>query len=114
MIPGAESTPLSAGKNVEVWGGVECTVNRIGDRYVDQIELCGHASRLEDLDLLAGVGSRAPPHPGLGGVGIGGASLSGAVGARRAQPSGGCRWSHTDRSLNKLREDGIIPIVGLV
>jgi dTDP-4-dehydrorhamnose reductase len=101
MIPGAESTPLSAGKNVEVWGGVECTVNRIGDRYVDQIELCGHASRLEDLDLLAGLGIRALRYPVLW---------------ERVAPNNlaDADWSHTDRSLNKLREDGIIPIVGLV
>jgi dTDP-4-dehydrorhamnose reductase len=101
MIPGAESTPLSAGKNVEVWGGVECTVNRIGDRYVDQIELCGHASRLEDLDLLAGLGIRALRYPVLW---------------ERVAPDNlaDADWSHTDRSLNKLREDGIIPIVGLV
>src|SRR4051812_39470542 len=101
MIPGAESTPLSAGKNVEVWGGVECTVNRIGDRYVDQIELCGHASRLADLDLLAGLGIKALRYPVLW---------------ERIAPGelADADWSHSDQSLNKLRELGVTPIAGLV
>ena len=38
---------------LEVWGGVECTVNRVGDEYFDQLERSGHATRLEDLDLFA-------------------------------------------------------------
>ena len=26
---------------LELWGGIECTVNRVGDRYIDQIVLTG-------------------------------------------------------------------------
>ena len=44
----AVATPL------EIWGGIECSVNRIGERYHNQLELGGHASRLDDLDRNAG------------------------------------------------------------
>lgn len=35
---------------IELWGGIECTVNRVGNRYVDQIVRTGHQHRLDDLD----------------------------------------------------------------
>ena len=55
---------------IDVWGGIECTLNRVGDRWHDQIERLGHARRESDLDLIAGLGIHA--------------SLSDFVGARRA------------------------------
>ena len=44
----------------EVWGGVECTVNRVADEVFDQLELTGHASRIADLDHIAALGIRTP------------------------------------------------------
>ena len=42
---------------LELWGGVECTVNRVGDTYFDQMERSGHDRR------LGGPGSvRRPGH----------------------------------------------------
>jgi dTDP-4-dehydrorhamnose reductase len=41
---------------VEIWGGVECTVNRIGDKYYDQLVCNGHHYRLTDLNLFASLG----------------------------------------------------------
>ena len=38
---------------IAIWGGVECTVNRVGDQYYDQLERSGHAARLSDLALFA-------------------------------------------------------------
>jgi len=38
---------------LELWAGVECTVNRVGDQYFDQLERNGHAMRIDDLDLFA-------------------------------------------------------------
>src|SRR4051812_37213181 len=32
---------------LELWGGVECTVNRLGDTYRDQLVLTGHDRRVE-------------------------------------------------------------------
>lgn len=48
---------------MELWGGVECTVNRTGDVYRDQTHLSGHQDRIEDLALIAGLGIRALRYP---------------------------------------------------
>ena len=79
-----------------MWGGVECTVNRVRDSYRDQLELTGHASRPSDLDLVAGIGFKALRYPVLW---------------ERVSSSG---WSWSDARLRRLRELGIRPIVGLV
>jgi dTDP-4-dehydrorhamnose reductase len=85
---------------LELWGGIECTVNRIGDRYVDQVILTGHQQRLDDLDRFADLGIRTLRYPVL---------WERVVPADRAQPD----WSWTDERLARLRELGIRPIVGL-
>ena len=86
---------------LEVWAGVECTVNRVGDQYFDQIERNGHASRIDDLDLFAELGVRALRYPVLW---------------ERTAPNGemSADWSWADERLERLRELGIRPIVGLV
>ena len=86
---------------IELWGGLECTVNRVGDRYFDQIERSGHAQRLSDLDLFAGLGIVAMRY--------------GVIWERTA-PNGleQADWSWADQRLERLREIGIRPIVGLV
>src|SRR5712671_5261254 len=57
---GARRRILSKGRSVlELWGGVECTINRVGDAYYDQLASSGHRERVrEDLDLFAGLGLR--------------------------------------------------------
>ena len=80
----------------ELWGGVECTVNRIGDRYRDQLELTGHAARPSDLDLAASLGFRALRYPVLW---------------ERVTAHG---WAWSDERLRRLRELDMRPIVGLV
>ncbi|MDQ3822279.1 MAG: family 1 glycosylhydrolase, partial [Actinomycetota bacterium] len=86
---------------LEVWAGVECTVNRVRDEYVDQIELTGHAGRLDDLDRFAALGVSALRYPVLW---------------ERTAPDGVARadWRWADERLGRLRELGIRPIVGLV
>jgi dTDP-4-dehydrorhamnose reductase len=90
--------PASA---LELWAGVECSVNRVGDDYYDQLERGGHASRLADLDLFAGLGVRAMRYPVLW---------------ERTAPDGLHRadWSWADARLARLREHAIRPIVGLL
>lgn len=80
----------------ELWGGVECTVNRVGDRYRDQVRLSGHHDRPEDLDLFADLGLAAIRYPVLW---------------ERTAADG---WEWPDRRLARLRELRIRPIVGLV
>ncbi|MBD2778442.1 family 1 glycosylhydrolase [Iningainema tapete] len=86
---------------VEVWAGVECTVNRVGDEYFDQLESNGHATRLNDLDLFAELGIQAIRYPVLW---------------ERTAPNGleNANWEWADRRLGRLHELGIRPIVGLV
>jgi dTDP-4-dehydrorhamnose reductase len=86
---------------MEVWAGVECTVNRVGDRYFDQLEQNGHATRITDLDLFAELGVSAIRYPVLW---------------ERTAPNGleSADWSWADERLERLRSLGICPIIGLV
>src|SRR3569832_249991 len=86
---------------LEVWAGVECTDNRVGDQYFDQIERNGHASRLDDLDMLAELSVRAIRYTILW-------ERTAPIGVESAD------WSLADERLERLRELGIRPIVGLV
>ncbi len=92
---------MYAAEPFEIWGGVECTVNRVGDRYFDQVELSGHARRLSDLDLFAGLKLAALRYPVLW---------------ERVAPLGlaSASWSWTEQRLRRIRELGIRPIVGLL
>lgn len=86
---------------LELWAGVECTVNRVGDEYFDQLERNGHATRLNDIDLFAQLGVNAMRYPVLW---------------ERTAPNGldKADWSWASERLGRLRELGIRPIVGLV
>src|SRR5512142_1122142 len=84
----------------QLWGGIECTVNRVGDCYFDQLEYSGHAQRDEDLDLIAQLGTKALRYPVLW--------------ERHERTDGSLDFSWPDRRLTRLRDLGIVPIVGLV
>lgn len=58
--------PCLSTAQVQLWGGVECTVNRIGDQYFNQLDVSGHSSRLEDLELFADLGIRVLRYPYCG------------------------------------------------
>ncbi len=51
--------------DLELWGGHECTVNRIGDRWFDQTIRSGHEHRPTDLALFADLGIRKLRYPAL-------------------------------------------------
>ena len=42
----------------EVWGGIECTINRIDNTYNDQLHLSGHYYREGDIAHLASLNVR--------------------------------------------------------
>ena len=48
---------------LQLWGGVECTVNRVHDTFFSQLERNGHAARTRDIDRAAGLGISQPPFP---------------------------------------------------
>jgi dTDP-4-dehydrorhamnose reductase len=75
---------------------MECTVNRVHDRYFDQLRRTGHHDRIEDLDLLHALGVRTLRYPILW---------------ERTERDG---WAWPDARIARLRELQITPIVGLV
>lgn len=85
----------------EMWGGIECTVNRVENDYFEQLLRTGHVDRPEDLDLFASLGIKAIRYPVLW---------------EQIAPDGleNADWSWSDRQLARLRELGVRPIVGLV
>jgi dTDP-4-dehydrorhamnose reductase len=84
-----------------MWAGIECTVNRVGDRYFDQLVRSGHDVRPGDLDLLLDLGVSAVRYPVLW---------------ERHAPGAldDADWGWADQRLARLRELGVEPIVGLV
>jgi dTDP-4-dehydrorhamnose reductase len=87
-------------QGLELWGGLECTVNRVGDVFFDQMERNGHATRVSDLGLFAGLGIRAIRYPVLW---------------ERVAPHSfeHIDWRWPDERLGGLRELHVRPIVGL-
>jgi dTDP-4-dehydrorhamnose reductase len=95
---------MSAGmssNNLELWAGVECTVNRVGNDYFDQLERGSHAVRTTDLDRLAELGITKVRYPVLW---------------ERTAPKDirSIDWSWSDERLKRLSELKLTPIVGLV
>jgi beta-glucosidase/6-phospho-beta-glucosidase/beta-galactosidase len=84
-----------------LWGGIECTVNRVGDVYQDQVLRSGHHHRLDDLDRLAQLGIKTLRYPILW---------------ERTAPENlnDLNWQWPDERLTHLRKLGIRPVVGLV
>jgi dTDP-4-dehydrorhamnose reductase len=80
---------------------VECTVNRVGDSYYDQLVRTGHDRREDDLERFAALGLRTLRYPLLW---------------ERIAPDGPDRadWRWADRRLAAMRRLGITPIAGLV
>ncbi len=92
--------PQGAPPPLELWGGIECTVNRVGDRYFDQLARCGHDDRPDDLDRVAALGIRTLRYPVLW---------------ERVAPRSpdAPDWSWSDARLARLRRLGVGVIAGL-
>lgn len=97
-------TMTKTGENphkLALWGGPECTVCRIGDRWRDQSMETGHFDRIEDLDLIAGLGIKTIRYPILW------------EHAAQGGPDA-FDFARADRQLGRLRSLGIDVIGGLV
>lgn len=94
---------MSIQKNttLPVWGGMECTINRVGNTYLDQLSVAGHYSRETDLDMIASLGIKTLRFPVLW---------------EFHQPSkdNEIDWTWTESQLNRLQSHGVTPIAGLV
>ena len=86
---------------LEIWGGVECTINRVGDNFRDQLDYTGHYTRENDIDLFAGLGFKAFRFPIIW---------------EKHQPARDAviDWNWTEKQLTKLQQYNITPIAGLV
>ena len=86
---------------LELWAGVECTVNRIDARQLDQVARTGHQDRFADVDRLAALGARAVRYPILW---------------ERTAPDdlAHADFSWADARLARLRDHGLRVIAGLV
>lgn len=88
---------------LEMWGGAECTINRVHDRTFDQLALTGHLDRIEeDIARFAALGVR---------------KLRVCLHWERfaaEQAAGRDPWVLFDRMMQALRTNGIDPIVGFV
>ncbi len=86
---------------IELWGGIECTVNRVGDTYIDQIKMSGHELRRGDAERFANLGLKALRFPVLW---------------ERLAPEDlrQIDWSSTDQRLAEAQALGLRVIVGFV
>jgi dTDP-4-dehydrorhamnose reductase len=86
---------------LQLWGGIEPTLNRVGSRYHSQLERSGHRARLGDLDACAELGIRTLRYPLLW---------------EQVMPAGpdDADWTWADERVARLRELRITPIAGLV
>src|ERR1700694_4612470 len=85
----------------DLWGGMECTINRIGDQFLDQLEYSGHYSRHDDFDRFSEMDMKALRFPILW---------------EKHQPEKNIKidWSWIENQLKKLTRFNIKPIAGLV
>ncbi len=95
LLPAGRPTPVPA--RIEVWGGIECTYNRVGDTYFDQVALSGHEARLDDFERLAEIGM---------------SKLRYGVLWERMELLSSWRWA--DDAMSGLAASGIEPILGLI
>ncbi len=86
---------------LQLWGGVECTINRVEGVYFEQLIRTGHRHRLSDFERFASLGIKALRHPILW---------------EETAPDGTARadWSWADASLECLKKFAIKPVVGLI
>jgi dTDP-4-dehydrorhamnose reductase len=86
---------------LEMWGGVECTVNRVHENWYDQLRASGHDVRVDDLSRFAQLGLQRLRYPALWEV-------------TAPQAPDHFDWGWLDQRMARLQELGIEPILGLL
>jgi dTDP-4-dehydrorhamnose reductase len=86
---------------MEIWGGIECTINRVGDQYFDQLTYQGHYARSGDLKLLADLGIKKLRYPILWEKHL-------------PQADEAIKWDFVSEQVNFLQHNNIDVIAGLV
>ncbi|HEY2349465.1 MAG TPA: family 1 glycosylhydrolase [Puia sp.] len=85
----------------ELWGGIECTINRIGNEYKDQLSYSDHYKRPDDIESFASLGIKAIRYPIL-------------WEKHEPQYQQPINWRWTDGQLKKIQDTGMTPIAGLL
>ena len=85
---------------IELWAGPECTVNRVGDRFHDQLAATGFPQGLQAIDDLASLGIRKMRFP--------------LIWERTEPTRGQYDWAWGDQGIARLAELHVEPIVGLL
>src|SRR5215216_4327138 len=85
----------------EIWGGIECTINRVGDRFFDQLHYSNHYKRETDIGLIADLAIKKIRYPILW---------------EKHQPEIETEidWLWTEKRLDLLRQKNIDVIAGLI
>ena len=87
-----------AGNTLQLWGGIECSVARVGDAWRDQVRETGHHARgPQDIAAIAGLGIRTLRYPLLW---------------ERSQEAGSVAWHAAQMAA--LQRHGIDVIAGLI
>jgi dTDP-4-dehydrorhamnose reductase len=85
----------------EIWGGIECTINRVNNIFRDQLRDLNHYERASDIEQIAGLGIRKLRYPLLW---------------ERHQPAqdGKIDWRWSSNQLDLICRQKIVPIAGLL
>lgn len=91
----------SLSSSLEIWGGIECTINRVEEEYFDQLQLSGFNESEEYLQQIISLGIKVLRFPVLW---------------EQHQPDQEKQidWTRTSKQLDLLRHNGIEPIAGLI
>ena len=86
--------------NPEVWGGIECTINRVGNAFFDQLEYSNFYQQ-PVIDAIVDLGIKKLRFPVLW---------------EKHQPALNTEidWTWTEAQLQKLQTNGVEVIAGLV
>ncbi len=87
--------------DIEIWGGIECTINRVKDKYNDQLSYSGFYNRADDIDKIATLGIKRLRFPILWET-------------HQQTLSTNIDWSWVSGKLDKLKQLDITPIAGLL
>jgi dTDP-4-dehydrorhamnose reductase len=89
-------------KSPDLWGGVECTLNRVGDEFINQLDKSGHYERsLSDLELFKSLGIKKLRYPCLW---------------EEVAPNSldNCNWEILDERLDNIQKLDLKIIAGLL
>src|SRR3954464_14895305 len=85
----------------ELWGGIECTINRVNNGYRDQLTNAGHYLRQDDIQHIASLGITALRYPVL-------------WEHHQQEKGASINWTWATKQLHAIKQHNISPIVGLV